>query len=197
MGQKAWRRRPSIFRLTQPVAEPVFLLSSLRVRNRSVGRWQINRLALTKLDGHPLDQVELSSADGRSDTRGSDDVAIIPPTSFLKFLIVPRSIVANHIPHSQRLALKVRSIGLTHHSFQPSRALIANFKIKLNQRVDTAFVWFERRISFQVYPDAFKDDCTGRHCGIGALGVQLRLRTYHHFLTRCSLTTQFSDSLGS
>jgi len=41
--------------------------------------------------------------------------------------------------------------------------LIANFEVKLNERVDMTFVWFESQNPFQVYPDAFEFDFSGGH----------------------------------
>ena len=71
-----------------------------------------------QLDGNPLDEVPVTSTDRLAHPRSSDDIAIVSPAEFLKFLIVPRAIVSYGISHFERLALKIRSIELADLSFQ-------------------------------------------------------------------------------
>src|ERR1700730_12271502 len=98
-----------------------------------------------QLDGNPLDEVPPTSTDRLAHPSSSEDIAIVSPAEFLKFLTVPRTIVSYGITHFERLALKICAIELAYLSFQILQALFANFEVELNEGVDMAFVLLESR----------------------------------------------------
>jgi hypothetical protein len=127
---------------------------------------EIDFLAATKLNGHSLDEIPLTLIDRNAHPRRSDDVAVVSLAERSELLVIPRSAVADGLSHFQGLTLKIRSVKLTHLGLQIPQPLFANFEVKLDQRIDMVFVWFEARNPFQVDPDALEFDRSGRHFSV-------------------------------